>query len=1189
MHLKSLELQGFKSFPDKTSLSFGKGMTAVVGPNGSGKSNISDAIHWVLGEQSSKSLRGSKMEDVVFSGTSTRRAQGFAEVSLKLDNKDKALASDGDEITVTRRYYRSGESEYLLNGTGVRLKDVLELFMDTGLGRDGYSMVGQGRIEDMVSAKSSGRRDMLEEAAGIAHYRYRRGEAERKLRQSEENLVRLRDIWTELESRVVPLFEQSEKAKKFLGLANERKELEIGLWLHTLDRSADTIRGQSNKIALAQSEYAKINDELDGIFEDIENSSSEIKNRTLKIEEIQNDGKLYEEKAAAIDALSAVDMNSIGHNSETVRRIKEDKASETDIEKHLDERIAEAQTGIKLLEKEIAGGETELGKAAKELESVKAEDSGYTEKAAILSSGLSELSLELSRQKIAASSALSSVREIRERLSAVGENRKHRLSEIEGLEKEKAETEKTVSELNEIVTENKNAVAGYNLRISNKSAKLQKQKEELDALNMKLSNKRSRLKMLDEMEKNMEGYSGSVKAVMREAKRGNLRGIHGALSQLISVDGKYSTAIETAMGAAIQNIVTDNENDAKRAIGFLKDTNAGRATFLPLSSIRANPLRENGLENCEGYIDAALNLVGCDAKYRDALSSVLGRTAVADSLDSAIAISRKFGSRFRIVTLDGQVINAGGSMTGGTRVQSSGFLSRANETEKLHADIKELDEIIKGRAGEYKTASEELAAEKAAGSGAAAELARAEEEKINKEAGLNLVSGKLKHALELLAELENEAEGAEARIKAFTESGEMAEEEIKRLEIEISEKEKSLSEITGSRDALTEKRERFGGIMNAANLKIAEAKKDISSKRENIESFNRRKSSHSDRQRDLDVQIAALLEKNAELTLRIEKNKEEAAALRKQCESTVARTAELVKTREGFEKRVSDLRLSERGKNADRETMSGELVRLEERLLALRTEQDETERKLYEEYQMTRREAKKLEITIESPSKANKRLSALKTEIKNLGNVNVGAIEEYKEVAERYEFMKAQITDIESSVTELNRLIEELTGKMAGRFREQFIKINHCFGESFNRLFGGGRAELILEDENDILECGIEIKAQPPGKNVKNLTLLSGGEKGLCAIAMLFAILKVKPAPFCVFDEVEAALDDVNVGRYAAYVRSMTKNSQFILITHRRGTMEEADVMYGVTMQEEGVSKLLELKTAELAGKLGIR
>ena len=1188
MILKALEMQGFKSFPDKTVLEFNKGITAVVGPNGSGKSNISDAVRWVLGEQSTKTLRGSKMEDVIFSGTDVRKAKGFAEVTLRLDNTDRSLNKDSDEVSVTRRYYRSGDSEYLVNGESARLRDVNELFMDTGLGRDGYSIVGQGKIADRVSPKASERRDMLEEAAGISHFRYRRGDAIKRLAQAEENLVRLRDILSELESRVGPLKAQSEKAQKFIVLAGERKNLEIGIWLNTIDKTGEKMRDQEHKIEIAEASHKEAQDELSKIGEMIDKAADGTRDINIKLEEIRNSASGFEEKLSDIDSQIKVAENSILHNNETIERINRDKAAENETEQNIDTAVSAATECIQKAEEQIADATRQMDELSKQEETYRLNSSEFSDRAAALSGEISSLSVRLADCRVTAETANSSIEEIRSRISAIDESMGTRKDDYDALLKRKADAEASLKEIQDEIVSVKNAIDGYTLRFENRGKKADSVKLAIDEKQRELHKGQDRVRLLEDLEKNMEGYFGAVKAVMKESGRGALRGIYGPVSQLITVKDKYSAAIETALGAAVQNIVVDNETDAKRAMGFLKEHRAGRATFLPITAIKGRVLSEQGLDDQYGFVSIASDLVSYDNKYSEIIRWLLGRTAVAEDIDSAIAIAKKYSYRFRIVTLDGQVINAGGSMTGGSRVQNAGILSRGNEIERLKGSLASMQKELDGMLSDYKLLSEDASAAKAELEGAEGDLLRAKEENIRREGELKLASDKLTSVSSGVKELLEEKETLEKRIESVSSGAEAARSQIDELKETLENKEKELESITGDSKTLQKDREEVASKAAEIRLRIVSLQKDVEANTDEITRLKNRKTGHLDRLSELDGEIREIEEKNDELRALTERLSADEKALKANHGDAQNQINELISQRDELEKQANDLRLHERAKSEERERLSGDIARLEERKIAMRNEYDNLTSKLYDEYQLTRREAAALEIEIDDYSLAAKRLAELKSQIRALGSVNVSAIEEYKEVSERYEFLSGQISDVETSRAELNKMIDDLTGKMAEQFREQFNRINSCFGQTFIELFGGGKAELRLEDERDVLGSDIEIKVQPPGKNVQNINLLSGGEKGLSAIALLFAILKVTPAPFCIFDEVEAALDDVNVSRYAQYVRRMTKNTQFILITHRRGTMEEADVLYGVTMQEKGVSKLLELKTAEMAKKLGL-
>ena len=1186
MYLKSIEIQGFKSFPDKTVLTFGQGITGVVGPNGSGKSNISDAVRWVLGEQSTKSLRGSKMEDVIFSGTGSRKAVGFAEVTLRLDNADGLLQNPEKEVSVTRRYYRSGESAYLINGKASRLRDVNELFMDTGLGRDGYSMVGQGRIEEMVSAKSENRREMFEEAAGISHLRYRRADANKRLALTEENLVRLRDIVAELKARVGPLEKQSIKAQQFLTLAAERKELEIGLWLRILESSAEKIREQAGKLDVAKAQYDETGAALERLNEEIEGAGERIREINVRIEAVRADSASLEDAAATLDAETAVTETSIRHNDETVERLTREIAMQDGVLRQNATDRKTILTRIEALDKEIGKAEAKLQELTKKLGSLKSRDEANSEETARESEALAKVTAEISRVGIERQAALSYTEEIRSRLTEVDAAIAKREETDASLQARLQGEEQRLSELSDKLSSMMNMKAGFALKLQSSERKLEEKKTAYENERLRLLSIQSRLKFLRDTEKNMEGYGGAVKAVMREKGHGTLKGIRGTLFQLIEVDGAYATAIETALGGAVQDIVTETENDAKKAIAFLKNANAGRATFLPMNAIRGRTLEERGLDDRYGFVGVAADLVKCDPAYTEIVRSLLGRVAVCEDLDAAVPIAKAYNYRFKIVTLDGQVINAGGSMTGGSKIASAGFFTRRAEAQNLEKEEADLGQKLTAEAAVLKTMTEALSKQRAETGGLEADILRATEEKSSAGSAKNVTASLIAENRRALGELLREKDAANERLKSFSDVVSLADTKLTELDETKRQREAALSVLSGGHDDLLSDRERLTDEIGQVNVEVVTLLGEKRTKTGQLEDLTRRDGDVAETKRRLSSEIDDTNARSGELTAALNAAKKRAASLREKITENAASVQKLIEKRNEAEKTSADGRLLEKQKNEEREKLSGELVRLEERKSALIKEQEDTERKLYEEYNLTRREAAEIASPIENAGAARSRLSELKSAIKALGSVNVAAIDEYKEVSARYDFLSTQVEDVEKSKKELTKMIDELTGKMAELFRDRFNAINGFFKTTFTELFGGGEASLQLEDENDILECGITIKAQPPGKNVKNLTLLSGGEKGLTAVALLFAILKVRPAPFCIFDEVEAALDDVNVSRYAQYVRSMTDNTQFILITHRRGTMEEADILYGVTMQEHGVSKLLELRTAEMVAEL---
>lgn len=1181
-------MQGFKSFPDKTELTFGKGITAVVGPNGSGKSNISDAVRWVLGETSTKSLRGSKMEDVIFGGTSARKALGFAQVVLTLDNTDGTFEGHGDIVTVSRRYYRSGESEYKIDGELVRRKDIHELFMDTGLGADGYSMVGQGKIDSIISAKNEDRRELFEEAAGISRFRHKRRDAERRLEQAQENLVRLLDILQELENRVGPLKKQSEKAQKFLVLSNEKKNLEIGVWLNKINKFTVELREQEHKIDACTVSYEECQNDLDSIEKKIEQIAEEIASINLSIEQIRNDASSYDEQAVRKDGEISVLNATLEHNNDTIARLLSEINAADDTGKNIDDQINEKYEVIAKNNEEYKNKKALLESVANELNKVQDENLQISDRTVELNQTLTSLTLKLSDCKVKQSQAKSSIDEIKARRDTLSSQIESTQKDIDYTLSQKEESKKNLEFVKNRIEEYENSLGGYKIKYESKKRTAEDLKQKVETLSRKYSEKIDRANMLSDLEKNMEGFSGAVKAVLKQSKNNALPGIHGTLSQLITVDNDNSTAIEIALGAAMQNIVVSSESDAKRAISYLKQNNIGRATFLPVSAIKPRKMEEKGLDDNFGFVDIASNLVTCDNTYRNIVENLLGRVIIVEDIDCAIGIAKRYNNKYRIVTLDGQVINPGGSMTGGSKGKSSGVLSRANLIEELKQqaqDIKkELDEVR----AMYKKAVENASLAGADLQGADAELRKAKEELIRAEGDDKLIADKLESFRNQKQTMLREQENGEGRIQLFEQASKKAEDESEELTLKAKACEEELNSISQGADELTQKREEIRRKIEDINLDLVSVSKDTEAAKQLLEELELRKSTQSDRVSSINSEIELIKQKNESLLQSIEDIKNQAQKFREKSNQMGDSIKNEIERRNELEKTTSELRQNEKQRLDDKEKLSSDLVRLEERKNNMKKEYDELGDMLFEQYELTKPEAEALGIVIDDMTQAKKRLHEIKVAIRGLGSINVGAVEEYKEVSQRYTFLKEQIDDIEASKRELGKIIADLTSSMSEKFLTQFKKINTEFKVSFADFFGGGNGELVLEDPDNCLESPIEIKIQPPGKSVQNINLFSGGEKSLAAMALLFSVLKVQPSPFCIYDEVEAALDDVNVERFAKYMRKMTDKTQFISITHRRGTMEEADVLYGVTMQEKGVSKLLELQSTELASRMGL-
>lgn len=1188
MRLKSLEIQGFKTFPDKTKLSFEQGITSVVGPNGSGKSNISDAIRWVLGEQSPKSLRCSKMEDVVFNGTDKRKRLGYAEVTLNIDNKDRVLDFNGDEIAVTRRYYRSGESEYLINKAAVRLKDINELFMDTGLGRDGYSMIGQGKIDSIVSSKGEDRREIFEEAAGISRYRYRKIDAERKLKNTEDNLLRLRDIVTELEERVEPLHKQSDKAKQFLEYSDEKRGLEIALWLLTLDNSQNELKTQDEKISIARSQYEEAEQSLQNIQDETEEIYKKNGELAAQIEEIRSEITEIENKVAENRSLVSVAENDILHNNENIERINNEILQADRSAEDLEKSIAEKKIEIAQLDADIVSKQKKYSEVSEQLNVINMDSSKSSDVLQELTAELSVLTSKSADARVVDMTSESTIAELNTRIEALNAANEGNSSQISDMTAMLAKYEEDINSLEENINSQTNSLEGIQLKLASRGKKRDELKQESDKLSLDVKEHLRKISFLENLERNLEGFSKSVKSVVNASSNGKLKGICGPVSRVISVPSEYGIAIETALGAAMQNIVTDTDVDAKQAIRYLKSIDGGRATFLPLNTIKARDFKESGLESCYGFVGIAAELCSCIPKYKGILYSLLGRIVIADDLNCATAIAKKYSYRFKIVTLDGQVVNAGGSLTGGSLNRNTGLLSRASEIEELKKQTDKLQQMAKNAEENKLRISQECASFEAELLGIRADISSNQQELARLLAEKRACENELNNSRLMLENSVREIEDCHKRISSLSDSRSQAREQLAELNVRIAQAEEKVNAVTGNRAELTEKREELSMLLQNIRLEIVSSQKDVDVLNSEIVFAQNSGSDNDERKAELKAQIEIINSRiNASIS-KIEKYNsdiEELTAKQSELNSDINK---IVQQRSEYEKRTVEIRSFERDKTHERETSGQELARLEERKINIQKQYDEIISKLWEEYELTKREAEKIAIDIEDSSKAQHRLNELKKKIKSLGNVNVSAIEEYKEVSERYEFMSTQVNDVEKSKREIEKLINDLTKQMKEVFVESFDQINKNFTYTFKELFGGGTASLSLADPENILTSGIDILVHPPGKIVVHLDALSGGEKALVAIALYFAIMKVRPAPFCVMDEIEAALDDVNVYRFASYMRRLTDKTQFILITHRRGTMEEADVLYGVTMQDEGISKLLELRSTEIASKLGI-
>ena len=1190
MYLKALEIQGFKSFPDKTVLNFGEDITAIVGPNGSGKSNVSDAIRWVMGEQSSKSLRGAKMEDVIFGGTEKRSQMGFAQVTLVLDNTEHIFPRmEESEVAVTRRYYRSGESEYYINKQSVRLRDVNELFMDTGMGREGYSIVGQGKIDEILSVKSADRREIFEEAAGISKFRHRKEETERKLERTEENLVRINDKIAELELQVGPLRSQAEKAKKYLILRDELRTLEISVWLENLDKiKTDSIKLNTD-YALAQQELERANAALDELYAASEQFAEKAHANDMEQERLRTECAELDAKRNEEDAAVAVLRTGIEHNRASIERVENDLRDQSGRAESLTAQIAAKHARIEELAAQAAELEEELraflaqaeelartaGEAGSEVEALRAKE-------ALAASDAADCRADVS----AINAGLAELAERRAALEAESESVDGQLTEKR---RAASASRRALEEAQEEADAVRNIISGHTLKMEGRVKREETARQKSIDLTMEKNNLDSRIHLLSEMEKEYEGFNKAVRLIMQAAEKNALRGVHGPVANLMTTDKRYAVAIEIALGAGMQNVVVDREEDAKSAINFLKQRDGGRATFLPLTAIRGDVLREAGVEREYGYVGVASQLVQFDKRYTEIFNNLLGRTVVVEDMDCGIAIARKYGNRFRIVTLDGQVLNRGGSMTGGSVSRSAGILSRANELKELTARREALTERLDAALREADEAKRDLNA-------AQYELDVAREQQRGAEDAVLRLTGEKKQYDMLLESLRSresdiaaELESITARTEELKKAAAAREEEIKKHEAEAARCRAESEEKLAGQNELQRDSAHLGDEIAARKSTLA----GFTAEREtteralgDLETLAQQMRGDEDGRRALIEDYRAKIKAAEE---EIAQHDAVTASLRADAEKRRAELAELAEAKLTLE--------GERSANDRRYRECNELLsqtqaaagRLEQKRVTAAMEEKQILDKLWESYELSHSAAQEQRIELESVPKASRRINELKREINGLGNVNVGAIEEFDRVNTRYTYLTGQRDDVEKAKEELLGVIENITSEMTVIFKEQFALIRESFQETFLELFGGGKATLELEDENAVLDCGIEIKVQPPGKALKTLSLLSGGEKAFVAIALYFAILKVHPTPFCVMDEIEAALDEPNVIRVAHYMRRICDKTQFIVITHRRGTMEAADVLYGVTMQERGVSKVLTINMNDMAKELNIK
>lgn len=1179
MYLKRLELQGFKSFADKTILELMPGITTVIGPNGSGKSNISDAIRWVLGEQSMKSLRGTKSLDIIFAGTQNRKSLGFAEASLVFDNSDGALPIEYTEVTVTRKIYRSGETGYYINKVPCRLKDVLELFMDTGIGKDGYSIIGQGKIDEILSNKSEDRRHIFEEAAGIVKYRTRKQESEKKLEHTKLNLLRINDILAEIEGNLEPLQMQADKAKKYLNLKEELKNIEIGLFVYNIEKYKQDLEKVVQDIEIMQSQC---NDE-EGRLERVKILKEELKSSIDEITEtIENMSNIGFESQKQIEQLNSdinVAKTRIANNNENndryLKEIEEQNAKIKELKDEIEQKEAKKDNlkqNKEKFEKELNEKQAELDKLTEKLSSKELEIEGYKHTVEENTDKKYELQSEINAQNI-------NYQNFEKRQAQIKQEMQSTISELDGTRLNKEDIAKQFNEIENKKNKAQNSLNEVAKQREEANQKIKSFESNINILSSEMRIKESRLKFLIETEKEKEGYIKSVKSLLKDCE--NIKelgkGMNGVLANIIEVPDDLQTAIEMCLGANLQNIVTETETDAKRLVEHLRKNNLGRASFLPISSVRGKKL-DKIKGNESGVIGIASDLIKYNKKYEQIILNLLGRTVIVDNMDTAIKVAKQNGYTFRIVTTEGDLINPSGAITGGSVAKKTvNILGRGKEIEKLEKEIKNLKQKIEKLENDKQNYEESIEGILELSANLEKELqeidityATEKQKVISINENIEKLEKRLNRLKEEQANLEKQKE------EAVSTKGD--------LQVEINkivEQNEELSKIITEFAELNKDDQKYIDDLNfdITNLKISVSSFDESeaSIQEIQERINQELENAHTSIENKNTQIEQIKKDNEELEKSIQETLQKIEEVKESVNSSSSKIEELKKERAQKSEKLSKQEDEITAKFKVIEDLKGQLVKLDVKKTKIEEDINGIINKMWEEYELTPNNAEQYQKP-ENVALTQRRVNSLRTEIRELGSVNVDSIEEYKNLKDRYDFMSEQRLDLENTMSKLRKVISDMTQIMKEQFKEKFKVINKNFGEVFAELFGGGKAELTLEDEENILECGIDITVQPPGKKLQNMMLLSGGEKAFTAIALLFAILKINPAPFCVLDEIEAALDDVNVFRYADYLKKFTDHTQFLVITHRKGTMEVADTVYGVTMEESGISKLLSMK-----------
>ena len=1179
MYLKRLELQGFKSFADKTVLELMPGITTVIGPNGSGKSNISDAIRWVLGEQSMKSLRGTKSLDIIFAGTQNRKSLGFAEASLVFDNSDGALPIEYTEVTVTRKIYRSGETGYFINKVPCRLKDVLELFMDTGIGKDGYSIIGQGKIDEILSNKSEDRRHIFEEAAGIVKYRTRKEESEKKLEHTKLNLLRINDILTEIEGNLEPLQMQSDKAKKYLNLREELKSIEIGLFVYNIEKYKKDLEELVQSIEVMQNQANEEDEKLEHIKSLKEELKTSIDQITEEIENMSNIGFESQKQIEQLNSDINVAKTRIANNNENSKRYSKEIEEQNNHIKELKEEIEQKEAkkdnlkqNKEKFEKELNEKQAELDKLTEKLSSKELEIEGYKQTVEQNTDKKYELQSEINAQNI-------NYQNYEKRQAQIKQEMQSTISELDSTRLNKEDIAKQFNEIENKKNKAQKSLDDVFKQREEANQKIKSFESNINILSSDMRVKESKLKFLIETEKEKEGYIKSVKSLLKDCE--NIKdlgkGMHGVLANIIEVPDELETAIEMCLGASLQNIVTETEEDAKKLVEHLRKNNLGRASFLPISSVKGRKLDKiKGNEN--GIVGIASDLVKYNKKYEQIILNLLGRTVIVDNMNTAIKVAKQNGYTFRIVTTEGDLINPSGAITGGSVAKKTvNILGRGKEIEKLEKEINNLKQQIEKLQNDKQNYEESIEGILELSTNLEKELqeidityATEKQKVISIDENIEKLQRRLNRLKEEQSNLEKQKE------EAVSTKGNI------QVEInKISEQNQELSKIINEFAELNKDDQKYIDDLNfdITNLKISVSSFDESeaSIQEIQERINQELENANQSIKNKEIQIEQIKKDNEELQKSIEGTLQKIEEVKTNVQNSSSKIEELKQERTSKNEKLSkqENEITDKFKNI--EDLKGQLVKLDVKKTKIEEDINSIYNKMWEEYEFTPNNVGEYQKP-ENVQLTQRRVNSLRTEIKELGSVNIDSIQEYKNLKDRYDFMSEQRLDLENTMSKLRNVISEMTQIMKEQFREKFKVINKNFGEVFAELFGGGKAELKLEDEENILECGIDITVQPPGKKLQNMMLLSGGEKAFTAIALLFAILKINPAPFCVLDEIEAALDDVNVFRYAEYLKKFTEHTQFLVITHRKGTMEVADSVYGVTMEESGISKLLSMK-----------